>query len=113
VIALFDHAEHPVDIDEAYDRVIATGGRMSRSSLYRLIADLVAAGLVMELRVGERRRFLAAHKALACRLEDGDGAAVEAETSELRALLTRMAFDAGLPLTGQATVVVRFDRPRA
>jgi len=107
VIALFDRADHPVDIDEAYDLVIAAGGRMSRSSLYRLIADLVKAGTVMELPVGERRRFLATYKAPRVRLEDGGGGAVTADVARLQALLTLIAAEHGLPLGGE--VVVRFE----
>lgn len=106
MIALFDRTDHPVDIDEACALVVAAGGRMSRSSVYRLIADLVKAGTVMELRTGERRRFLAAYKALRVRLEDGQGRPIFADAPGLQALLTVIAADNDLALGGE--VVVRF-----
>lgn len=109
-MSLFDDVDHPVDFAEAQAWMAASGVRMSMSSLYRLIADLVAAGMVMELRTGERRRFLASHKAVRFRLESASGQRFTSRATHLQALLTLVAVEHGLPLTDE--VVIRFEAPQ-
>lgn len=106
VMALFDDVDHPVDFEEAQAWMTAAGVRMSMSSLYRLIADLVAAGMVMELRNEGRRRYLATHKAIQFRLEDASGRGLTTAVAGLQALLTMVAVEQGLPLNEE--VVLRF-----
>ncbi len=108
VLDLLARLDRPVDAEALAQVVRDSGLRIPLSSLYRIVASLVSAGLIVELRTLGRRRYLSADKAVNFRLEDADGRPLATEAPGLRALLTLIAVEQGLPLE-DAEVVIRFE----
>jgi Fe2+ or Zn2+ uptake regulation protein len=108
LVRVFDEADRPLEIDELCDRLAARGARVAKSSVYRLVADLVDIGLVVEIHAGARRQLIAAHKTLTCYLETPDGTRQAIDDADLRALMTRLAAERG-QAAGGAVVVIRFE----
>lgn len=110
LVAVFDQADRPVDVETAWRMLLQLGVHAARSSLYRLISTLVDGGLLVEARSGGRKTFIAAHKTMACLVETPDGNRLEVHAPELKAMLTGLAVDNGLATSGVA--VIRFgERP--
>ncbi|MBX3484713.1 hypothetical protein [Phenylobacterium sp.] len=60
LLVVFEEADGPICVEAFHDRLVAKGLRTSRSTLYKFIADLLEAGVVMEILTRDRRHYVVA-----------------------------------------------------
>lgn len=63
LLRVFDDAQEPICVETYHERLRAQGLQTSRSNLYKLIADLLEAGVLTETLCRDRRRYLPADRA--------------------------------------------------
>lgn len=59
LLVVFEEADEPICVEVFFDRLRARGLRTSRSTLYKFVADLLEAGVLIEILGRDRRRYRA------------------------------------------------------
>jgi len=105
VVELFDLTPMPIDLDQVWWKAVELELDINRSSLHRLAADLVAAGVLCEIGPSDRRTRFATPPSVQVEIAAGEAEAATVEDPSLTEMLIEVLASRGVDVTRRRIVI--------
>lgn len=109
LVEVFDRVSAPIDLDEAWWKAVELELDVNRSSLHRLAADLVAAGVLNEIGPADRRARFATPLSPTVEIRATGTAPTVVEDPTLSEMLVETLAKRGLDVTQRRIVITVLD----